>query len=700
MFIFKKFQKPQDSSPSTPPSLSTSSSLTALSAYNQNGTLQTKRFGVQPMDQFLQRKFARGIHYNMKIIIRGDRNVGKTCLFYRLQGEKFHEEYIASDEIKTASIQWNYNATDDVIKVEIWDVVDKGKKRENLIGVQSMQQKNAKDSLKMHNIKSSFDSRNKISVDSVHNHQSDSQSLSSTPALDAEFVDVYKGTNGVIFVFDMTKAWTFDYVVREINKCPLNIPVLILANHRDMGHHRVITTDQVQSFIESILIEDQQFNRERSGQILYAESSMRNGFGLRFLYKFFNLPYLHLRREALLNQLSRNATEIEATRMELDAMNQSEEFDYDRFLEMITNKRRAVADQLSAISSTKNATNILSKNEAIIENSSNGNNRIEPIQKPTPSIIIGANVPLEPKFQNQLQMRSSLSQRVSSSDLNQSNPKIVPGSKSSVKNIEDFVPDDCEQSVFRKFLDEASFQQDVALKEDSENYENTDEDDDEYSDTNQINIAKYQEELDPEDLLIHSNQSEFPNNKIEKSKIIESLDPEPISPQNIADNNENMRSIQLNCDDLDVLDNLHISIDQQKKHPQSNQTNHLDDENDQCDKKICDILEKSTTSSNNRKTKSSNKKTKTAKNKKNQVSSSSSSSLFLNGTIDKNSTETELNSKKKLELKKSKSKSLTKKSKASVDEDRNRLEEFLGTDDDENDKNASERRDPTTYQMF
>jgi GTPase SAR1 family protein len=45
--------------------------------------------------------------FPVKIIIKGDRNVGKTCLFHRLQGQKFVEEYIPTEEIQVI-ILWHY----------------------------------------------------------------------------------------------------------------------------------------------------------------------------------------------------------------------------------------------------------------------------------------------------------------------------------------------------------------------------------------------------------------------------------------------------------------------------------------------------------------------------------------------------------------------------------------------------------------
>uniref|UniRef100_A0A672Z7L0 RAB, member RAS oncogene family-like 6b n=1 Tax=Sphaeramia orbicularis TaxID=375764 RepID=A0A672Z7L0_9TELE len=258
---------------------------------SEPGQLREKNIpaGLQSMNQSLQRRFAKGVQYNMKIVIRGDRNTGKSTLWYRLQGKKFVEEYIPTQEIQATSIHWNYKTTDDVVKVEVWDVVDKGRW---------------------------------------------TQMPSDEVALDAEFLDVYKNCNGVIMMFDITKQWTFNYILRELPKVPTHVPVCVLGNHRDMGEHRVILPDDIRDLIAGL-------NRPMgSSYIHYAESSMKNGFGLKYLHRFFNIPFLQLQRETLLRQLETNQLDMDATLEELCVQQETEDQNYEIFLENLESRSK------------------------------------------------------------------------------------------------------------------------------------------------------------------------------------------------------------------------------------------------------------------------------------------------------------------------------------------------------------------------
>jgi len=71
------------------------------------------------------------------------------------------------------------------------------------------------------------------------------------------------------------------------------------------------------------------FRESGSAEVRYCEASMRNGFGLKLIHKFFNLPFLQLQRETLLKQLETNNEETSLTIQELNFYLESDDANYD-----------------------------------------------------------------------------------------------------------------------------------------------------------------------------------------------------------------------------------------------------------------------------------------------------------------------------------------------------------------------------------
>uniref|UniRef100_A0A8C5PND9 RAB, member RAS oncogene family like 6 n=1 Tax=Leptobrachium leishanense TaxID=445787 RepID=A0A8C5PND9_9ANUR len=432
---------------------------------------------LQSMNQSLQRRFANGVQYNMKIVIRGDRNMGKTTLWHRLQGKKFVEDYIPTQEIQVTSIHWNYKTTDDIVKVEVWDVVDKGKCK-----------KRGESSLKLEN---------------------DPQEGDADMAPAVEFLDVYKNCNGVILMFDITKQWTFNYIMRELPKVPNHVPVCVLGNYRDMGEHRVILPDDVRDCIEKLN------RRPGSSYIHYAESSMKNSFGLTYLHEFFNIPFLQLQRETLSWQLETNQLDIDATLEELSVQQETEDQNYEIFLDMLeTNKRLA-----SPVATNGQSPGSSSQSPVIppYSGSSDSSGPGTPLQVSSvaPATLVAASPPppasdlpepfdptppsvtAAPPLAAATQPKRGFMSRLFGSSMPESAPAKAdgasPGSEpvKKVQSVEDFVPGD---SLDRSFLEDSSPQKEQAkassrAKRDS---------DGESSGTIPMDVG-FQDDLDPDD---------------------------------------------------------------------------------------------------------------------------------------------------------------------------------------------------------
>lgn len=140
---------------------------------------------------------------------------------------------------------------------------------------------------------------------------------------------------------------------------------------------------------------------------------MRNGFGLKLLHKFFNLPFLQLQRETLLKQLETNEEETRLTIQELDLFQDSDDADYNKFLDNLVNRRRALADSVSASNLVSNVVSSSMSSYHLASPNTNVAGEVKrSISMPGP---IGGGIPIPVKS---LEMKSLSKKESSASTLN------------------------------------------------------------------------------------------------------------------------------------------------------------------------------------------------------------------------------------------------------------------------------------------
>ncbi|OQS07028.1 GTP-binding protein Parf [Thraustotheca clavata] len=247
---------------------------------------------IRRMDKVIRKKVRGGVTYNMKLLIRGERGTGKTSLMARLQGQPIPETHIPTREIQTASIQWTMQSHEDTIKCELWDVVDVGipKEEEN-----EMEDPNAV-------------GRHPIAL------------------VDAQSVDIYQNAHCVIFLMDITKYSTLEYVRSQLDHVPVHIPTLVIGTFRDLRKDenggtplkRAIFKEDVHTLLYGDHKDHKSATFRRPLEQHYFEASMANCYGLKALHTYLGVPYLHLKVATVKQQLRLLETELANTKHQVE----------------------------------------------------------------------------------------------------------------------------------------------------------------------------------------------------------------------------------------------------------------------------------------------------------------------------------------------------------------------------------------------
>ena len=258
----------------------------------------------------IRKKVIHGYQFRMKVVLRGDKNTGKTQLWNRLLGKGFNPNYKTTDRTQIGNITWDYQSTSDIINVEVWDLVD------------STRKKKRRDGFKLSNADDDDDGFN--------------GSAAGAAAIDPEnriytTAEAMHGAAGVIFMFDPAKKWTWEYVKREVpGALATGTFVLIVANYRDCWTEGGVSELEARLFV----------TEQQSPNIYYTEASMKNAYGIKSIATFFTIPFMVIQRAWIEAELRRNEEELKTTEEELDVL--VKDYTYETYMKQLADKKNAL----------------------------------------------------------------------------------------------------------------------------------------------------------------------------------------------------------------------------------------------------------------------------------------------------------------------------------------------------------------------
>jgi hypothetical protein len=206
------------------------------------------------------------------------RKTGKTQLLRRLQGLDFVADYTPTPEITTAHLIWTCPATEEKVKVEFWDVVDKGiQPNQTWAGVTGGKGAEA--------VQAPSEQENIV-------------------LLDAETIDVYRGCDGVLLLHDPSRPETLAYSLGLLREMKPDIPAILVANFADS--RASVNSKELSAAIK---------RRERSASI---STCAKDGFGVDLVRDFLTVPFLGIKGKYAERQLKSAREAIGVTRNKLD----------------------------------------------------------------------------------------------------------------------------------------------------------------------------------------------------------------------------------------------------------------------------------------------------------------------------------------------------------------------------------------------